>query len=603
MGNTYSEFSNGSININPLVYSKKYITSIASTFTKKNDIINFKDINNGVNIYITYQRINGRIYLNILTIRYANSYLYIYVTSINNNDDKTKLIYVTECDNPSWINYVKIDNNFKSISLIQTNNTIAIYDLFDFLGKKLTLLYEATFESDSLSDLNTIKFMIYEDSYVKILKNKIYINKIIYNFDIDLSECLIRISENGKFFIVYDYTKKILYTSKDEKLLIFENIVISSGAKNTLTISDDGKIVFFYQYKNDKSELNFINLESHDFITLTDTLKLHPNKLINMNYWIKNYTSEYNILNNECSIFDNTNGTNTLYVLSGWDKKTGIVGLWFYNLKKVIFKTHTILTNSASSDIEFIQKNGGIFIYKYRDEILIHDMYKVIIVNIIKYFKNEIKFKLVDIYKPNYSQSIIYLEDANNNICQYYVNDFARLLMDLESWSKHNIYDNIHIKVSVGKEKSFDYFSGLIQSKIKVSDIIHNLPERGKEASIISILEHFYCYTRILILKNSETNNLKNQHQNYIIYYIGYIILEFVLEYYIWLFDLLNNDKLDNDKHISSDEMNDGNYTIWKHNGIKRSYLLVIIRFMEEFKLFEPYAKKFMEHMMGHVKL
>lgn len=594
MGNiiaTYGNNNNSHTNIsnNCTIFNKSFMASNKDITT--NNTENYKTCKS--NIFYTFHRVKGIVMVNSIYIHINNGNVYFYKLNINRCIDnaKHKIFYVMECKDARYFKLIQISQDFNYITIIgklPNNQTcLLLIDLYRFLNNDIKIIKKVPINNNKIPYkihiINTSLIMFHNDkdnnnnniTKIRIIDQRNNDMFVPYDFD---DEYIIKFSTMQPVMVAYHNTtnRLIIY---DGNIKNINNIYIHYP--NTLAITNDGNIITYYTKNNEVNCINIIAVSSGKSISMVDHIidssKINIHKL---SFSICDLTREYTILGND---------NNNLYMISCWNIDGSGLWKWYY-FNETIIKAEYSKVPYHNNTIEYIHNTYLTSIIKYSNKIVINDHNTTVLLDIIKYLKHKKRNELMQTYVHNNSKVCVHLQDINDNVHKYIISDFTKAILNIIPDKTYVINDNVHITITKGNDKSFVYFDKLITNNIDNMDIINNLPPNGKEGSIISIIDHFYSFIRYILLadnKNDNNDNDNNKNVNdgdtqKILYYLGYVIMDLIMTYYINYVNELNVEYNDD----SNNDYNNGVLTM-------NSFIL-INEFKEEFMAFNTIMDIFM---------
>jgi WD40 repeat protein len=551
-------------------------------------------------MYIIYHRIQGMAKTYVLSIKIIDNNILIYVTNIISN--KTILAHATKISQKSDINfekyipYIQISRDFKLLS-IPENDKIIVYNLPKLLNKnileyvdnigivlktdihgnviseieysklnknippkQITESYntdaEGTIHMDQkIAKIQPYKCILCKDLYIiiSIDNNKYkqvfavdYRNKILHeviNLDLEISSSVLRFSENGKYVIIYSDIHKNIYmcnmTDSKPHMKKLKIIITSDTILNTVTVSDDGRFIFYIS--NDDIQFKIYDISHNKTYSLGIGLKINKQQLKEIKFHIMDYSkfSDIRLADDIC---------NSLYVLVGWSKKLSSAYYWMIRCHNKGYKIYgpSYIEMKIEGEIEYVYNNGYMFIYKTQSGIVVYDLNKIIPIRFAGLLASGMKDTLTALFNEKYYTSDYYssidikgAEDNESSLMKYQISPFMQFLMSLHKNNQTNLF---HLRVNsniniYGITKSFNIFENLLTGKINQTDVITNIftvpGTIGRHNMMAELMDHFYEYIRVIALKENDKGELDDSEfsinkSNY----IGYILIVLLLKYY-----------------------------------------------------------------------
>lgn len=519
----------------------------------KIDTKKINELNDYDKLFITYN--DSNIIFGIL-IKIINNKLYIYLKNIFNNDFKlAKIVVMSKYNNTNiknYINHIHISKEHDMIS-IPEYDMINIYSLSEIINNcklkqtnKTGLLINhidnslvINHKNDLVSKDDMYKCYLCRNMFIIILISGNRYNKIIgieytsdtkytvdnVNVNIIANNTKIHVSTISNIIVFYDYVENCIYITDVKNGIISKNID-SDIIKNTFCLSDDGLILFYisnnrtfnvYDMKNNKQYDNTIDINTFEFDI----------DIENIQFKIFNYTKF-----NDMNIIDN----HEIYILTGWDMRNKKLYYWFikYNDIECMFYRTDYISMIVNDDIIYNYNNRFIYVFKTINGIITYDLEKILPIKIANIMKNDI---LKEIKTGSNSNNYINIRCADNKTRKYILNNIMTIFID----NNKDIYDvDYTVNIDIyDNNKSFDIFQKLLDSNKNIDNIIIDICNiegiTNKYNIMEDLLDHIYEFIKKLIIYTGDKNNNELKA-----YYIGYVLMIFILKFYTYLVKISN---------------------------------------------------------------
>lgn len=500
-------------------------------------------------IFITYKSDK---YIYFLLLKIVSNKLYIYIKNTLNNEKKLlKIIVVSKNSNinAKCIDYIYISKEYDIIS-IPEYDVINIYSLSKLIDNSKLVQVNRTHLSIGY-DTNDIILYYNNNKICQNTPHKIHLNNDIIiltlstqkecckiigidynknmlytidNIDIDINTSDIHISNNT--VLLYDNRHMIrIIDIKNEDI---KNEDIKNGIiKNTLCLSDDGNLVFYVE--DDVKNINFITYNINDKIynsNVIDKQEISGN-LRDIHFKVFNYDRFINMY-----ILDDNN----VYILTGWDIKHKKLYYWIlkYNSMCCLCHGYKCIDMNINDNIIYNYNNRFIYIFKTDKGTITYDLEKIIPIKIADMMKNNILKDIDNIYQNNKHKAKKYIDikSADNKIKRYQLNNITNMFINCDK----NIYDVEHtVNIDIyNNNKSFDIFKKLLENTNNIDNIIVDIfkieSETNRYNIMYDLMEHIYEFIKTIII--NDNNDIISELKAY---YIGFILMIFILKFYTYL--------------------------------------------------------------------
>lgn len=503
-------------------------------------------------LFITY---NNKKDIYGILIKVINNKLYIYLKNISNNDFNLVQIVVLSkyinVDIKNYINYIYISREYDIIS-IPEYDMINIYSLSELVNNNNLKQINKTGLNIKLNDNKFILFnkniivsevepykcylcrdmfviiLILENCYNKIIGID-YKNDKMYTIDsinIPLNTSILQLLNN--VCILYDYNRNSIYTS-NIKSPMKKRTIRNNIEPNTLCLSDDGKIFFYISNNNEKKQLCFS-------VYSISNSKCYDNKINKNNINIDLEKTKFKLLNynkiKDIAIRNNYN----IYVLSGWNIEEQKVYYWFikYNDNECIIHNARHISMNIKDDIKYNYNNRFLYVFKTVNGLIKYDLENILPIKVADIMKNDILKQINTFYKNNKHNKNRYvnIKCADNKTRRYELNNIMSFF--IEEQKDRDVYDvDYTVNIDIyNNNKSFDIFQKLLEGNKNIDSVIMNIfnidGTTNKYNIMSDLLDHIYEYTKkIVINSDNNINELKA-------YYIGYVLMIFILKFYTY---------------------------------------------------------------------
>lgn len=510
-------------------------------------------------LFITY---SDNITIYGILIKVIDTKLYIYIKDISNNDIRlANIIVLSKYNNENlkkYIDYIHISKEYDIIS-IPEYDMINIYSLSNLINNKLKQIARTGLCVDNKNNElilkhtnnvisnnnNPYKCILCRDMYVLIFRvndiyDKIiginYENKNIYfidNINIDSKTSILKISTMNNVIVLYDINKHCAYITNiiEEK---FNNLSIDNNVKNnTLCVSDDGILLFYV--------LDIIDSKKVCFTIYNINNNKHYDIIIAINDIVDLSKLQFNLFNydkfNDIDIIN----TYKIYILTGWDAENKKLYYWFikYNDMNCILYRSKYFDMVINDEIKYNYTNRFIYIFKTVKGIVTYNLERILPIRVAEILRNDTLKKINDIYHNNKHNIIRYIDIncADGNMKRYELTNIMGFFIN----NNKNIYDiDYTVNIDIyNNNKSFDIFQKLLEGNKNIDNVIVDICNINGTTNryniMYDLLSHIYEFTKIIIIRpdmlciedDTNINNLKA-------YYIGYVLIIFILKFYTY---------------------------------------------------------------------
>lgn len=493
-----------------------------------------------------------------------------------------------------------------------TNATPVVEDSEDRIG-------QIDFRYVDMKDLRVYKCILCKDLFIIVhvefnrFKKIVaidYKKKILHemmNLDLDMNESSLKFSSNGRYVSVYDglRTKMSIcdLLQKEPKLHTLDIKIDGTAVLDTICVSEDGRFIFYVEEDMKFYVYDTVRLRSYN---LDPKITVDASQLKNIKFHLMDYSKFSNIDMRSPSECDN------LYVLVGWDRTVSSAYYWMIRCSISGYDIFgpSFVDMKVEGKIEYVYNNGYMFIYKTVDGITVYDLNKVIPIRFAGMLASGAKAELDKLYNKYYPDSMnsyydtVTIIGADDSSYLYPLSDYSRFLMSMFKPEKRDVESNIfYLKINAniniyGSTKSFSIFQDLLSGRINQTYVLTNIfsvpGHTGRHNMMADLMNHFYEYTRVIVLKESLQGDVDSTgFKEMKAMYIGYILLVLVIKYYSMMLKTGDSVLISNIK--TSKRKNRDNIKIQE----RHTDLNIIDMFNENFPAFKSFTDRTIDLLLG----